>query len=117
MSATTAREQDRRRKVASVVKTVTITELTHYGNKVALEHGTWPTCGHCLALEPLTGILKRKPVDAVELVDRNRTTAVILGKCHGAAQALRVDFEGPYQDEDMAFAWRSLAFFRTEVGR
>ena len=108
---------DKRRKVASVVKTVTITELAHYGRRVALEHGTWPTCGQCLALHPLTSILERKPIDSVELVDQNATTAVILAKCHGQEEAIRVDFEGPYQQEDMAFAWRALAFFRTEVGR
>lgn len=115
---TPEQKADRRRKVRSVVKTVSIAELAHYGSKTSLQFGTWPTCGHCgMAIDPRTLVLGPKAVDAVELVDQTTNTAVILAKCHGQEEALRVDFGGPYEPQDMSFAWRALCFFQSEVGR
>lgn len=93
-------------RVGSIIVPIDVIALARHSARTRRTSANFPICHVC-----------GRMVDAVEMVEQNGHSFTILARCHGKEDALRVNFGGSYDDEDMGMAWRSLTFFHPEIGR
>ena len=86
-------------RVTTVIRKSKLLEVAFYGARAGTDRG-WPLCHKCC-----------EPVDAVDMVDGNRTSITVRAKHHGEEDVVRVDFESEPTEDDLSQAWRGMVFF------
>lgn len=92
--------------VPSTLRKTGLIELARTNIRVPTDRG-WPICNLCIDYR--TG--RFYGVDSVEMVDSTAKSVTFLGKHHGREDAVRVDFDHRWRDDDLQVAFRAITFF------
>jgi hypothetical protein len=106
-----------RARSGSLVIPMTLGRAAQYTRRAPSRADMWPTCNHCSIVGPGGEVLYARGVRSVHLVDQNRRSVVILAKCHGQEEAVRIDFETDWTPDDLKVAYGNATFFRSEMCR